>query len=133
MINLEPLLKYFSDDDILDLYIDIGNYFNLPNKLRRYKSRDLDHIQKIIEDIMHVSISEHNRKQDTVVGRQIFFYIIYKSGRYNNISEIGERFGIKTHTTIIHGVNAIENYIDTRDKIYYDKIIMILTLLKKFI
>ena len=110
MLDLSSILSNFSKDELFDLYIDIGNHLNVPGRTKVLKNKDLNHIQSLIEGVMCVSIFEKTRKQDYVVGRQLFYYIIFKSGRYDNITQIGQRFNVKDHATIMHSVKAIENY-----------------------
>lgn len=78
-------------------------------------------IDIIIEQVcIHSKIAKKEifllrRLADSVKARQIAFYLLYK---YTDLSyrEIGAMFGGKDHTTIIHGINKVESFLDINDE-----------------
>jgi hypothetical protein len=57
------------------------------------------------------------RFHESVKARHIAFYFLYK---FTNLSynEIGRMFGGKDHTTIMHGINKVSDYLDIQDEYY---------------
>tara|TARA_R110000803_G_scaffold181734_1_gene244130 strand:+ start:94 stop:543 length:450 start_codon:yes stop_codon:yes gene_type:complete len=62
------------------------------------------------------SLKENIRKQELVMHRQLFFYITYHAGVATK-SRLGKYMN-KNHATVINGINKIQNYFDTGDKIF---------------
>ncbi len=74
-----------------------------------------DYIEFIIchgENITPEQVRQKTRKLEIVFARQLIFYFskLYKLG---SLAEIGRLFGEKDHTTVLHSVGVIENYIET--------------------
>ncbi len=55
-----------------------------------------------------IEVYKVSRKSDVVLIRHIVFYVLRKE-KYT-LNSIGEHFG-KDHSTIIHGIKSIENYL----------------------
>ncbi len=74
-----------------------------------------------VEDII-----SDTRRRDVVVPRQVAMYFMYK--RKMRMEAIGEIFG-RTHGTVVNANKAVQNMIDTKDYLYYDKIMKLKPLL----
>ena len=73
-----------------------------------------------------------NRKQDRVYARQICMLMMYKYTKAS-LKSIGEHFGGRDHTTVIHAKNTINDLCDAHqeDRDNVDAIIHLLEELKK--
>jgi chromosomal replication initiator protein len=70
-------------------------------------------------DIPVLKIKSRSRKREILRARQLCIYIIRK---YTGMSlkSIGEQFGDRDHTTVIHSLNTIKDLMDTKDPYVYD-------------
>ena len=59
-------------------------------------------------------LSSSNRSKETVLPRQVAMYLVRQELRYS-LPEIGKIFS-KDHTTVLHSINKIENYLATSDE-----------------
>lgn len=90
---------------------------------------DKEHQQELTFDDIQRAVAEHydirladmtskRRPRSVALPRQIAMYLSRKLTSAS-LQEIAESFG-KTHATVLHGVNAIQNRIDTEDKMHND-------------
>ena len=85
-----------------------------------------------IRKIMHVGyLRKRSRRRDEAKARQIVMWYLQKYENYTQY-EAAALFG-RDHATALHSRNEIENMIETRDPIYYDKILAFLNKFKKTI
>ncbi len=78
------------------------------------KEVSIDNIQKIVCDYFNVPVKqllEKTRKSEIVHARQITMYFSKKLTQ-NTLKVIGEYFGGKDHTTVMHSCKTVENQIE---------------------
>lgn len=90
----------------------------------------LEHIQRTVSgffEIPYKEISKRTRQRDTVRARQVSMYLS-KLFTEHSLKGIGTHFGGYDHSTVLHGLKAVENMIDTdpdfRDQIGELKILV---------
>jgi chromosomal replication initiator protein len=79
------------------------------------KEVTIENIQKMVCDYFHVSYAElltTTRKREIVMARQISMYLAKKFAK-QSLKSIGDHFGGKDHTTVIHSCNTVENLMAT--------------------
>lgn len=82
----------------------------------------IDSIQKMVADYFKMKVSDMKsprRMKSLVFPRQIAMYLCKKHANAS-FPEIGEKFGGKDHTTVIHAVRKIEANISTNAKLKED-------------
>jgi len=75
----------------------------------------IESIQKAVASHFSLRVSDLKAKKKTkqiVLARQIAMYLSRKLSKLSLI-EIGERFGGKDHSTVLHGINKIENQVQS--------------------
>jgi chromosomal replication initiation ATPase DnaA len=76
-------------------------------------------IKTIVEGVGHAlgfkvsEICSASRKHELVVARQICYYIAFKDESHTQ-TEIGKFLGGRDHSTVIHGIQQIEDYRKTK-------------------
>lgn len=75
----------------------------------------IDYIQKTVAEFFKISVDQlkdKTRKKEIVLARQIAMYF---SKDYTNLSlkTIGDNFGGRDHSTVIHAVQAVSDFCDT--------------------
>ena len=76
-------------------------------------------INKIVEGVANAlgfevsEICSKSRKHKLVVARQICYYIAFKDESHTQ-TEIGQFLGGRDHSTVIHGIQQIEDYRETK-------------------
>ena len=105
---------------IINYYAIPGLKYHSPSKLKE---------RTIIENVCNyfnletVDLESKCRNRNLVVARQLAMYFIKK---YTNLTllKIGQLFGNRDHTTVIHSINTIEDFIYIKDgkflKMIYD-------------
>lgn len=63
------------------------------------------------EKLTFQQLLAENRKEEIVYARQLIMYFA-KTKKVGSLAFIGSRFG-KDHSTVIHAIKTIQNYIDT--------------------
>ena len=90
------------------------NYMTLPGLLpgiRFYSFLSPDHIISIVTDFLEVNkdrLTLKTRRRTIVEARQIAMYLIKKNSRLS-LKHIGELFGSRDHTTVLHSINTVKN------------------------
>jgi len=82
----------------------------------------IDSIQKMVSDHFGIKVSDiksARRMKSFVIPRQIAMFLCKKFAG-SSFPEIGEKFGGKDHTTVIHAVRKIESLIKENGKIKED-------------
>lgn len=76
--------------------------------------------QKVCEafDVSWKNVSGRGRKKsdNTVYARFAYCYLCKRLLPHLSLSAIGETIGGRHHTTVIHAVAAVQDYLDTKDK-----------------
>jgi len=81
----------------------------------------IEEIQRMVATCSNISMKDMSSEQRTnsvALPRQIAMYLSRKLTRAS-LQEIANAFG-KTHATVLHGIKAIQNRIDTEDKMRND-------------
>lgn len=79
------------------------------------KEVTIDNIQKMVCDyygIQYPKLQDITRKREIVQARQITMYLA-KHFTKNSLKTIGEHFGGRDHTTVIHSCKTVKNLMDT--------------------
>lgn len=81
----------------------------------------IDYIQKIVASYFHVEqkdLKAKTKKREIVLARQVAMYF---SRKYTNHSQkhIGQFFGGRDHSTVIHALQTVDNMLDTNAKFQY--------------
>ena len=82
----------------------------------------IESIQQIVADFYSIKVSEMNsqrRKQNLVKARQVAMFLA-KELTKKSLPEIGERFGGRDHTTVLHSYKKIKNQQSTSEQIKED-------------
>ena len=78
----------------------------------------IDFILKLVSEYFHVLIEElksKTRKREIVIARQVAMYFS-KEFSTHSLKSIGNFFGGRDHSTVIHAVQSVNNMIDTNIK-----------------
>lgn len=87
------------------------------------KEITIDAIQKMVceyYDINYEKLQAKTRKREIVQARQISMYLAKKFTK-NSLKTIGEHFGGRDHTTVIHSCQTVNDLIDT-DNLFRDQV-----------
>jgi chromosomal replication initiator protein len=87
------------------------------------KEITIDTIQKMVCDFFNVpydKLLEKTRKREVVQARQITMYLA-KMFTKNSLKTIGEHFGGRDHTTVIHSFQTVKDLMDT-DILYRESV-----------
>lgn len=76
---------------------------------------DLQKVVKGVNDFLGFDITVPNRAPKFTYPRFAVFYILNKEYKYTLVN-IGEIYGGRDHTTILHGISVAEEYILDRNK-----------------
>ena len=108
----------------VDLYIRVKENSNLDTidiedglTLQQYK--DVVYESLILnypEFKRHASITARCREKVFVMHRQLLFYLVWQDANYSK-SSIGRSME-RNHATIINGIRQVENYLETKDKLF---------------
>ena len=115
LIRIGAFSKLTKTDVTLNLAKDV-----LRNIIKTEEgSIPIESIQKAVASYFNLKISDLKAKKKTkqiVLARQIAIYLSRKLSK-SSLIEIGERFGGKDHSTVLHSINKIEQKIHTDPKI----------------
>jgi len=114
LIRIGAFSKLTQTDVSLDLAKDV-----LRNIIKtEERSVPIESIQKAVASHFTLRVSDLKAKRKTkqiVLARQIAIYLSRKLSKLSLV-EIGERFGGKDHSTVLHAINKIEQQIQTDQK-----------------
>lgn len=88
------------------------------------KEITIDTIQKLVceyFDVPYAKLLQKTRKREIVQARQISMYLA-KSFTKNSLKTIGEHFGGRDHTTVIHSCQTVKDLMDT-DSIFRENVL----------
>ena len=115
LVRIAAFSKLTQTDITLDLAKDV-----LRNIIKTEdRSVPSESIQKVVASHFNLKLSDLKAKKKTkqiVLARQIAIYLCRKLSKLSLI-EIGERFGGKDHSTVLHAVNKIEQQMQTDQKL----------------
>lgn len=112
LLKINAFAKLQGDDINFDLATKLFKDTNLPQEAS--KGLAIDQVQKAVADRFKIRVSDlRSKRRQKIIAfpRQIAMYLSRKltSASY---PEIGEKFGGKDHTTILHAVKKIEEALD---------------------
>ena len=91
----------------------------LRDSLREEEQKiSMDRIQRLVADFFHLKVSDlraKRRSQSIARPRQIAMYLV-RVLTGHSLPEIGEYFGGRDHTTVLHAVNKLTNEVDKKDE-----------------
>ena len=100
------------------------NYIIFPGlKIKKIKTLNTDNIIQSVCDSFHTSldnIKRKKRKRELVTARHLCYYFLRKYTD-NTLKEIGFFFNTD-HTTVIHGCNKIEGFLEIKEIATLDNI-----------
>jgi chromosomal replication initiator protein len=91
------------------------NYFVMPF-LKWRKEPDPEYIIRQVcsyYQIEETSVKGKKRDRELVFARHLCMYLIRKKIPSLSLKKIGNFFGARDHTTVLHAITCIENYIET--------------------
>lgn len=95
--------------------------------VEEWKQGDIGNIASIVSDTLGVALSDmimKNRKIDVSEARQLCWLLLQRKCALS-LSAIGRYFGGRDHTTILYGIEHIQNLLDAGDEVVtakYEKI-----------
>jgi chromosomal replication initiation ATPase DnaA len=92
----------------------------------KYTSQALARVKELIEKY---KICVVNRKKELVFKRQLICWYLKKNTKLT-LQEIGDICGKKDHTTVLHGVKTVDNYLEYNDKVFKETVYEINTELR---
>ena len=115
------LISLMAHSTISKVEIDLSLAKSIINKIVKNTNREINilFIQEIVSKFFHISIEEMKdkvRKKEIVIARQVAMYFS-KDYTNNSLKSIGNHFGGRDHSTVIHAVQSVNDMIDT-DKIF---------------
>ncbi|NOZ60095.1 MAG: chromosomal replication initiator protein DnaA [Calditrichaeota bacterium] len=101
-----------------DINVELAKNVLKDLRLVRKRQMSIEDIQRIVCD--HYSIPEDlirakNRKKEIALARQIAMFLCKKYTNHSYIT-IGLHFGGRDHSTVIHAIKTVENFIKTNKK-----------------
>ena len=81
----------------------------------------IDFIQKTVSEYFSVSLDDmkaKTRKKEIVIARQVAMYFA-KEYTHHSLKSIGFHFGGRDHSTVIHGVQSVNDMMETDSKFKY--------------
>jgi chromosomal replication initiator protein len=87
---------------------------------------NVEMVQQAVADFYNLKISDlksHRRHQSLALPRHIAMYLC-KKHLEASLPEIGERFGGKDHTTVLHAVQKIQSHLETNTSLKGDVILL---------
>jgi chromosomal replication initiator protein len=88
------------------------------------KEITVDFIKRIVADHLDVPLEKlqsETRKRQIVIARQLSMYLA-KNMTNSSLKAIGEQFGGRDHSTVIHSCKAVQDLMDT-DLIFKDTVV----------
>ena len=94
------------------------NYYIVPGlKYKEPKKLDSEMVVEAVceyFDVSHEVLKKPNRTRERVIARQM---ICYFTRKYTHLTlfEVGKLIGGRDHTTVIHSVNTVNDFLDIKD------------------
>ena len=83
------------------------------------KIADPEYVVKTVCDYFQINeteIAKKTRKREVVYKRKIAMYFL-KKYTFQTLKTIGERFGRRDHTTVIHSLSSLQDEMDTDERV----------------
>jgi chromosomal replication initiator protein len=64
--------------------------------------------------VTKAQLQSQTRKRTVVIPRQVFCYLMYKTGKFS-YDAIGKLVGDRDHTTVLHSVKTVEDFLEIED------------------
>jgi chromosomal replication initiator protein len=112
MIDLEfttHLCKKYS----LDLQAEIKDFKQI--SMTTIESEILKYCNLLNAD--YRQIVSKSRKQELAQVRQVIMWKLYNTKLYT-LKQIGDNFGGRDHTSVLHSLNVVNDYLDVKDKLF---------------
>ena len=93
-----------------------ANYYIIPGIITN-RPRTFDDVLRVVSCYLGISpqeLKEKSRKRNLVFARHLIFYFAKNKTQLTLVS-IGEPFGFD-HTTVLHGIQKINDYLDVKDE-----------------
>lgn len=106
------------------------SYYTYPilrNREKQIKKMHTNNKEQIIErvcnyyEIKFEDLTKKSRRMEVCFPRQLIMFLL-KQKTNLSLRQIGETFGGRDHTTAIHSIRVIENYLETNSKNKRDEI-----------
>lgn len=111
----------------------LGKKVTVRIDVEEWKQGDIGNIVSIVSDTLGVSLADmimKNRKPAISEARQLC-WLLLQSKCPMSLNAIGKYFGGRDHTTILYGIQHIQNLLDAGDEIVTSKYKKIQSALKK--
>lgn len=103
----------------------VKNYFVVAalgiNKLGLKPGPTADEVKKVVSEVCSVPICEienlRNRRFMVVMARHLAYKVYRENNDRVSLKEIGIAFGGYNHTSVIHGINKINDRIETNEEV----------------
>lgn len=114
------MISLIAHASLSDMAIDL----ELTKKILKHIVREIDsevgidYIQKTVSDYFKVEqddLKAKTRKREIVIARQVAMYFS-KDYTNHSLKSIGDHFGGRDHSTVIHAVQSVNNMLDTDAK-----------------
>ena len=66
-------------------------------------------------DTTHEVLRKPNRTRERVIARQLICYFVRKYTQ-KTLFEVGQLIGNRDHTTVIHSINTVNDFLDIKDR-----------------
>ena len=124
LLNIHPLEKgYFR--------VKINELFGISSS--GGAEADIPSIQKIVCEkygVPYEKVQQKTRKREVVKARQVTMFLS-KMFTKKSLKSIGEHFGGRDHTTVIHSCQTVKDLIDT-DEVFHEDIREFVSIIKKW-
>lgn len=94
----------------------------IPRPERNIKKLTIEEIRDVVCDYYHVpadKVFKKCRKREFVLTRHVIFFFA-KSELFMSLHQIAQFCGGQDHTTVVHGIKALHDRIDTENSIRAD-------------
>ncbi len=118
--NMQPSVELVSD--ILEKQHKIQTQHNTISAISNVKAKTSQHVIESVANYFHISkddIIGQVRKKEIMMPRQICMYLI-KRELDHSYEKIGEIFGGRNHSTVLHAFNSISRRIKTDPRLLRD-------------
>lgn len=101
------------------VYPDLANQKRCKGIYKPRYGEKIEYIETLVTSHFGLTVADIKKKdrhQENVFCRQVCYYLIHKATP-ETFLKIGERFGGRDHTTVIHGLNTLRDLMQTDAKI----------------
>jgi chromosomal replication initiation ATPase DnaA len=104
--------------------------FILKKEYNVISEKNEETINYFIEDVINLcaknlgvetaQLKSKKRDKRIVIARQLAQYIVKEHARFLTLETVALKVGNRDHSTVIHSIKAINNIIETKDRVYFD-------------